>query len=726
MLLSRFASLFLKLGIVLSFVFGNIVPVQAALPPQPPVPNLFDYVVQQADGGRLGEIAAVRQQPIHLNLNLLDVQADRLSDGKIERRLGLPLFDGQFVTAVLDHQEITPTGGLVFSGVLEGLPGGTVTISRQGEAVVGNLVWNEGFYRIISSGGGQYQLRQIDPALFPDEEDKVPEGFPAEPEGFSSIPAPDSGSPTIDVMVLYTPKVTLALGGTSAAQALVNLAINETNQGYTNSQVNQRVQLVYQAEVNYTEPSSTDDYQNWSRTLDRLTTVNDGYIDQIHTWRDTYGADEVVLLTDFENSSYCGLSWLMTTPSAYFASSAFAVVEYSCATGYYSFAHEMGHNMGAHHDRYSSGGSPGAYSYSHGYYPGNKAWRTIMSYNCPNKSCTRVNYWSNPNVKYSDGQAMGVSASDLNNSADNHLTLNNTAAIVAAFKTPLVVNPIPGVSGVAPSYGTVGSGDLNLVVAGQNFINGAVVRWNGTNLTTSFQSGTQLTAVVPAKQLTATGSAKLTVFNPAPGGGLSSELVFPIYNPTPVLGSMWPSSLPAGVGDTTLYVYGSSFLSGAVVRWNGTPLTTTFLNAGALKVILPKALLAVPNTALVSVANPAPVLVNSVDVAFVVGNPIPVLKQPMPKYLLAAAPADLTISVIGQNFLPSSVVKLDNSDLSATFVSATQINVVIPASMLVQPRLAGLVVFNPAPVGGYSQKVGLPIYRNEIDRFVMSLPLFKK
>ena len=60
-----------------------------------------------------------------------------------------------------------------------------------------------------------------------------------------------------------------------------------------------------------------------------------------------------------------------------FASSAFSVVERGCATGYYSFGHELGHNMGLNHAREDSVGT-GAYSYSYGYkWTG---YRTVMAY----------------------------------------------------------------------------------------------------------------------------------------------------------------------------------------------------------------------------------------------------------------------------------------------------------------------------------------------------------
>ena len=100
-----------------------------------------------------------------------------------------------------------------------------------------------------------------------------------------------------------------------------------------------------------------------------------------------------------------------------FESCAFSVVRRSCATGNYSFGHELGHNMGATHDWYPM--DVGAYPYSHGFVkvtPTAPAmpWRTVMAYRdeclaAGLPDCTRVQYFSNPNVNYPvGGDAMGV------------------------------------------------------------------------------------------------------------------------------------------------------------------------------------------------------------------------------------------------------------------------------------------------------------------------------
>jgi hypothetical protein len=65
---------------------------------------------------------------------------------------------------------------------------------------------------------------------------------------------------------------------------------------------------------------------------------------------DAFGADLVSLIIE-GNGSLCGLGYLMLTESAGFEANAFSVSARNCATGNYTFSHEMGHNMGLQHDR---------------------------------------------------------------------------------------------------------------------------------------------------------------------------------------------------------------------------------------------------------------------------------------------------------------------------------------------------------------------------------------
>jgi hypothetical protein len=69
-----------------------------------------------------------------------------------------------------------------------------------------------------------------------------------------------------------------------------------------------------------------------------------------------------------------------------------------------------------------------------------------------------------------------------------------------------------------------------LTVNGNNFVSTSVVRWNGTDRATTSVSATQLTATILASDLAVAGTAQVTVFTPAPGGGTSNALTFTISN----------------------------------------------------------------------------------------------------------------------------------------------------------------------------------------------------
>src|SRR6185503_18304267 len=68
--------------------------------------------------------------------------------------------------------------------------------------------------------------------------------------------------------------------------------------------------------------------------------------------RDTYRADLVMLLVRPQSPDACGIAYIMSSVGASFATFGFNVVDASCVSPSYTFAHELGHNMGARHDWY--------------------------------------------------------------------------------------------------------------------------------------------------------------------------------------------------------------------------------------------------------------------------------------------------------------------------------------------------------------------------------------
>ena len=403
------------------------------------------------------------------------------------RELHLQLFPDLSVDAILTRLERVSDRGIAWIGKIRNVPDSEVILAVSDQVIAGNVSFYGRLFHIRFDRDGIHQVQEIDPRSFPLERDPLPVDVGGGPEKIQDI-AGDDGS-FIDVLVVYTPLARTNAGGQAAIEAKIDLAAAETNTGYANSGVNQRIRLAHKAEVSYDEAGF-----DWSTALSRLQNPSDGYIDNVHTLRDTYQADEVVMIVS--NFDYCGIGYLMTTVSTGFAPYSFCVVSSDCATGYYSFAHEMGHNMGSHHDRANASG-PGAYSYSYGYQAPNKAFRTIMAYDCPG-GCTRVNYWSNPNISYA-GQPTGIVQTAVN-SADNHMSLNNTAFTVANFRSsasPSTINLSKSGLFFGAVIGSVSTIPQTLVVSN----GGGKLNWTAS-------SSQPWLSVTPSS---GTGTAKLTV-----------------------------------------------------------------------------------------------------------------------------------------------------------------------------------------------------------------------
>ncbi len=165
---------------------------------------------------------------------------------------------------------------------------------------------------------------------------------------------------------------------------------------------------------------------------------------------------------------------------------------------------------------------------------------------------------------------------------------------------------LPRLERLEPGSATAGGAGFDLVVTGQNFQDGAVVRWGGTELTTQFGSSTVLTATVPAARIASPGVVDVTVRNPGSPDLVSNALPFSVLSPTPAITGMTPDRATVQGGGFTLTVDGQNFLDGAVVLWDGTPLSTTFVSATRLRATVAPAQLARRGQVGVAVRNPGP------------------------------------------------------------------------------------------------------------------------
>jgi CheY-like chemotaxis protein len=244
-----------------------------------------------------------------------------------------------------------------------------------------------------------------------------------------------SGTTNIDIVVAYTPAAATFQNHPDGILGKIREAVFHANESYRTGDVRQRITLVHSQQVDYLEKGSDwADLQELDHNMPRSTfrTVLDGL-------RSQHQADIVVLVTkEVQAQESCGRANQLQSLSSGFCNRAFAVVPVTCATSVYSFAHELGHLMGADHNKDGVRSGP-PFEHSCGYVSPDNKWRTIMSTTtrtCSAATCVRILEWSRPS------QYSGVRPAPLcsdrgqkpaSESPDNALALNKTSAIVAKF-----------------------------------------------------------------------------------------------------------------------------------------------------------------------------------------------------------------------------------------------------------------------------------------------------
>ncbi|MDE3137152.1 MAG: PD40 domain-containing protein [Acidobacteriota bacterium] len=152
-----------------------------------------------------------------------------------------------------------------------------------------------------------------------------------------------------------------------------------------------------------------------------------------------------------------------------------------------------------------------------------------------------------------------------------------------------VNNPPPTISSISPTTSIASAPSFTITVNGTGFTcaqftvttttsNGTTtttcsqpassIAWNGTPLTTTFVSPSQLTATVNTPQLAQAGTSFVTVVNPAPGGGTSANAFFQVI-PGPN-GEGLPALVDVNsTGDQAANGIGNLGLSGPVIGGGG-------------------------------------------------------------------------------------------------------------------------------------------------------------
>ena len=352
--------------------------------------------------------------------------------------LVIPLNDKTTVT-VRRTSVVKTAGGNEWHGVIEGSGEPVTLLCWPGGRLAGTINTRGRTFVLKYMGDGMHAVVELAPDKLPpdhgpgrtDQMQKM--NMRADPlvhQGDASMMQPDAGPApsmkangkdkpgkpdggTITLIVAYTKNA--ASHYFDIQKDLIDLSVAQANQSFRDSGVeNVQLKVVHAYETDYVENGSHFDH------VYRFRNKGDGHMDEVHALRDKFGADVGVLIVD--DPMGCGLSIRVGAD----AKDAFTAMHHECAATMYTLAHEIGHLIGARHDRALDDTSR-PFPYGHGYVHGTE-WRTMMSYKDSCGGCERRPVWSSPVVKISD-----VAAGDAK--TDNARVLREQAQRVAGFRS---------------------------------------------------------------------------------------------------------------------------------------------------------------------------------------------------------------------------------------------------------------------------------------------------
>lgn len=316
----------------------------------------------------------------------------------------LPLTQQRDIMLVRKRPPVITENGITWNGEVEETgERALLMLGKQGQ-LSGYFAYKGKVYIVSHVSDAVHTMAEFDPgALPPDhanrasEHSLVPAGEPAVAPIRDDVREALEARPlTIDIMLLYTPSA--AKHYIRDPSDLLLLLVEQANDIFRSSGLGHiTLRLVHSQAIAFDEAGS-DHFSVLYQMVDGL-----GPFASVRKLRDEKRADIVGLVID--DPKGCGLSTRVGAE----ADEAYFVVHHSCAAITYSIPHEIGHILGARHDRaFDSNEQP--FPYAHGFARESK-WRDVMSYRESCGGCPRLPFWSNPRVHYK-GEPTGTLASD--------------------------------------------------------------------------------------------------------------------------------------------------------------------------------------------------------------------------------------------------------------------------------------------------------------------------
>jgi hypothetical protein len=174
-----------------------------------------------------------------------------------------------------------------------------------------------------------------------------------------------------------------------------------------------------------------------------------------------------------------------------------------------------------------------------------------------------------------------------------------------------------------------------------------------------------------------------------------------------MISSIAPSTVLAGNAAMTVTITGTGFTPSTVIELAGVSEPTTYVSSTQVTAVIPTSQLATAGTASI-VASNGGTSISTGSISLQINNPMPAITQISPS-AFAAGSASASVAISGTGFVAATTVQTDGSARQTTFVNGTQLTAVLTAADLAAAGTHSVTVVNPAPGGGTSAAVQLPI-----------------
>jgi hypothetical protein len=308
---------------------------------------------------------------------------------------------------------------------------------------------------------------------------------------------------------------------------------------------------------------------------------------------------------------------------------------------------------------------------------------------------------------------------------DVHVITNGVASqsfMFTAYQNKPVLSNI-----TTPGDIMEGNPGTTLILEGTGFLPGLSVKVNGASegITVSLVDSTKVLADVPDSFFKHGGIFPVVVKNTLPSNVESNIQLLTVYYPSPEIEAVVPGELPVklevGSVSTEIEVQGFNFRRGAIVLFNGTPLSTRYCEddnyclSTLLFATIPAGLLRESGFGQITIQNPSPTLASSGTWFVPLKGLQPTITSIIPgsgSLLSTPVEFDMPVIVNGTNFGPQTLVAVYPNNPAepvepdfmqpSAILSSNQLyftfNVVCPDSM----GTWNVQVLNPPPAGGIS------------------------